>query len=92
MFRDDIQQAIIDDAIVTCSRKSLSLTSVPVVLDVTARALMTCRGKNRISQTTINKVRSLDEESTKVLDRINAVVERINTKSGPKVGCRMQAW
>ena len=88
VFRDDIQQAIIDDAIVICARKSLSLTSVPAVLDVAARALMTCRGKTPVSHTTINKVRSVDAEAAKVLARINAAVERINTSAGPKVGCR----
>ena len=58
------------------------------MLDVTARALMTCRGKTTISYTTINKVKALDEEAANVLARINAAVERINTKVGPKAGCR----
>ena len=46
MLRDEICQAIIDDAIVTCSRKSLPFTSVPLMLDHTARSLNAVGGEH----------------------------------------------
>ena len=88
VFCREIQQAIIDDAIISCARKSLSLTSVPVVLDVVARALVTCRGKQPVKNASIIAVKSLDEDTAKVLSRLNAAVDVIKTKVGPKVGCR----
>ena len=88
VFRDEIQQAIIDDAIVSCARKSLSLTSVPVVLDVVARALVTCRGKEPVKNESIIQIKKDDPDAAKTLSRINAAVDVMKTSAGPKVGCR----
>ena len=88
VFRDEIQQAIIDNAIISCARKSLSLTSVPVVLDVVARALMTCRGKAPVKNKSIIQCKQFDPDAAKTLSRINAAVDVMKTSAGPKVGCR----
>ena len=45
MYRENIPQSIIDDAIVTASRKSLPFSAVPLMLNHTARALKAVAGK-----------------------------------------------
>ena len=78
----DIPAAIIDDAIVSCSRKSLSLTAIPVVLDVVARALLTCRGKKPLDHGTISKIRAESDVAARSIQRLNAATSTKKTRSG----------
>ena len=89
VFATDIPQAIIDDAIITCSRKSLSLTAIPVVLNVASRALLTCRGKERIPVNVLNKLRKDLPQVSRILTRLDAAVESVRTRSGVRARCRL---
>ena len=57
VFAQDLPQSIVDDAIISCAKKSLSFTSVPVVLDVVTRALNSCRGKDVLSNDEMMNIR-----------------------------------
>ena len=87
-FAMNLASSIVDDAIVTCARKSLSLNSVPTVLNVVARALIACRGPNVFDSEVINGVRKKYPEAATALCRLNESTKSVNTKGGRRAACR----
>ena len=70
----DIARAVTDDAVISCARKALSFTAVPIAMQVAARAIIMCRGTDAIKIETIKKVREVSKRAASVLERINACV------------------
>lgn len=87
LFRDSIPQAIIDDAIVTASRKSLPFTAVPLMLDHTARALNAVKG-TKLNAINIPDVRRVSDEAANILLRLKAVTTQKNIRGGSRMICR----
>ena len=48
IYESNLASAIRDDAVLSCARKSLSFSAVPVVMEVAARAVIVCKGKEPI--------------------------------------------
>ena len=71
----DIAKAVTDDAVITCARKALSFTAVPIAMQVAARAIIMCRGKDPITNETIKQVRKVSKRAASVLERVNAAVK-----------------
>lgn len=82
IYTNDVPMAIMDDAVVSCARKSLSFTAVPVVMQVAARAIIVCRGKEPISNEEIIKVRQVSKLGASVLQRVNAAVKAQVVRGG----------
>ena len=60
---ESVAGAVRDDAVISCARKSVSFVAVPVVLQVVARAVMLCRGKDRIPISEIQEIRKVSLEA-----------------------------
>ena len=79
-----LAQAVLDDAVISCTRKSLSFTAIPIAMKVAARAIIMCRGQDPIKIDTIMKVRKVSKRAEAVLERINAVVKLQNVRGDRK--------
>lgn len=88
VYADELPQTIIDDAIVSCARKSLSLTSIPVMLNVIARALLSVRGPDELSVKEIMDIRKVSSKGATMLSRLKAVTKTVNTRAGIRSVCR----
>ena len=82
IFREDLPRAILDDAIISCARKSLSFTALPVVLSVAARAMIACRGTTPVPEGEIMKVSKVSKLGAAVLRRINAATAAERVRNG----------
>ena len=89
VFAEDLAQCIVDDAIVSASRKSLSLTSIPIILDVVCRALIACRGPEILSTEEIMAIRKTSPKAATMITRINACTKSVLVCSGVRrAACR----
>ena len=79
VFRDEIAQALIDDAIVSSCRKSLPFTAIPLMLDHTARCLSVVAGPN-LAKIDMNQVK--DPNALGIILRVKALTkqQRIHKK------------
>ena len=82
VYNQDLPQAIIDDVIVQCARKSVSFSSVPIVMGCVARALIACRGKVVFPSPDIMKVRTVCPRAATAMVRLNAATEEQTIKGG----------
>ena len=88
IFETELSRAVVDDALISCAKKSLSFTSVPVVLDVVARALNSCRGKKALSVDELMKIRKVSPRGATMIARLQAVTSTVNTRAGSRSVCR----
>ena len=84
---EQICQALIDDAIVTASRKSLPFTAIPLMLDHTARAFNAIV-RDDLKAVDIAAVRKVSPEAANICIRLEAVTARENIKGGTRMACR----
>ena len=82
VYGEDLPQAIMDDVIITSARKSISFTTIPMILSCVARALVACRGESMIPQTDIMKVRSVCPKAASVLVRLNLATKPESIRGG----------
>ena len=66
MYRENIAQSIIDNAIVATSRKSLPFTSVPVMLNLTVGALNAMAGEE-LDKINIAEIKKVSKPAARVL-------------------------
>ena len=88
IFAADLPRAVIDDAIVSASRKSLSLEAVRVVLDVAQRALCSVQPSNHLTVDEILTVRKVSPRAANILTRVNALTKPVTTSRGVRGPCR----
>ena len=84
LYRENIPQSIIDDAIVIACRKSLPFTAVPLMLNHTARALNAVAGNDQ-SKINIVDIRKVSSPAANILLRLQAVTEQQNTRGGSRM-------
>ena len=72
---DSVTEAVMDDAVISCSRKALSFTAIPVVLQVAVRALILCRGKKEIPVSEIKQIRAVSKRGARAIERIQSLVK-----------------
>ena len=72
---DSVAEAVRDDAVISCSRKALSFTTIPVVLQVVARALFLCRGKEEIPVEEIKKIHKVSKRGARAIQRMQSLVK-----------------
>ena len=90
LVTSELPNAIVDDTIITAARKSIPFSSIPTMLNVTARALKACRGEKPIPTKVIMDVRTkVSREAAAALNRLNVVVKEVNTSSGSRAACRL---
>ena len=82
IFKDDLTRAIMDDAIISCSRQSLPLSAVPVVMQVAARALIACRGRKPIPEAEIMQARKVSPLVASAVQRLNIVTKSETVRGG----------
>ena len=56
---ESVARAVRDDAVISCAQKSLSFVTIPVVLQVVARAVRLCLGKDQIPISEIQEIRKV---------------------------------
>lgn len=84
VYAHQLPQAVIDDAIISSARKSLSLTAVPVMLEVIARALLSCRGKEPLSTKELMEIRKVSGKGATMLSRLLTLVKTEKTSAGTR--------
>ena len=84
---ENICQTLIDDAIVTASRKSLPFTAIPLMLDHTTRAFNAIE-INDLKAVDIAAVHKVSREAADICIRLEVVTARENTKAGTRMACR----
>ena len=87
-YAASLPQAVIDDVIVSCARKSLSLTAVSVVLDVAQRALCACQSEKHLTPDEIMTVRKVSPQSATSITRLNALTKPVKTSHGLRAAIR----
>ena len=87
-YAASLPQAVIDDVIVSCARKSLSLTAVSVVLDVAQRALCACQAEKHLTPDEIMTVRKVSPQSATSITRLNALTKPVKTSHGLRAAIR----
>ena len=82
IYQSNLASAIRDDAVLSCARKGLSFTAVPVVMQVASRAVIACRGKNPIPTSEILKVKKVSSLGASCMARCNAAVAQEKVRGG----------
>ena len=87
VYRSELCNAIVDDAIVSSCRKSLPFTAVPVMLDHTARALGAVAGP-KLNSVDCARLREFSKEAADIILRLKAVTAQETTRNGHRMACR----
>ena len=88
IFAADLPRAVIDDAIVSACRKSLSLEAIRIVLDVAQRALNSVQPAKHLTDQEIMLVRKVSPDAADIVIRVNALTKPANTSAGTRGPCR----
>ena len=84
---EHICQALIDDAIVTASRKSLPFTAIPLMLDHTARGFNAI-ARDDLKAVDVAAVRKVSPKAADILTRLEAVTTQQKIIGGTRMACR----
>ena len=87
VYRQDLCSALVDNAIVTTCKKSLPFTSIPLMLDHTARVVKTIAGPN-LSTIDIANIRKVSPNTAEILLRLKALNAVERTSNGSRMACR----